>query len=301
MNLPADLMVAIVASVPALVSLSLALAVRILAHRSAKGELHSLQITDTGAAIQSADLNTLGYNLVSRLGETSIRSYTSNDELRAEFDEAFNAIRAYLGAPASDRTPSEDGGTRPQSEEPIIDEETWTKLARGRRDLERSLRATLGVTDTEPQKSADQLIQSAEAGGRLDPQQAATLRGAMKITNAAIHGNNIPRELADQAARAINAFLETSQPKNTNWQQRSRRIEVRSVTPDPTGGWQVVAPDAPRASERFSTKSAAVSRARNIVHNKGGGEVTIHSRDGRITSKDTVRGSGGVRDRNPIG
>ena len=62
----------------------------------------------------------------------------------------------------------------------------------------------------------------------------------------------------------------------------------RHVVPNPSGGWDVEAPGADRASSHHETQGDAVDRARQIVHNAGGGEVVIHRPDGRIRDSDTV-------------
>jgi hypothetical protein len=62
----------------------------------------------------------------------------------------------------------------------------------------------------------------------------------------------------------------------------------RHVTPDPEGGWNVVKPNADRASAHLDTQAEAVDRAREIVGNSGGGEVVIHGKDGRIRDSDTI-------------
>jgi hypothetical protein len=62
----------------------------------------------------------------------------------------------------------------------------------------------------------------------------------------------------------------------------------RHVTPHPQGGWQVVAPNRDRASARTDTQAEAIDRAREIVHNSGGGEVIIHGRGGQIRDSDTI-------------
>jgi hypothetical protein len=62
----------------------------------------------------------------------------------------------------------------------------------------------------------------------------------------------------------------------------------RHVVPNADGGWDVVAPDARRASAHLNTQGEAIDRARQIVHNTGGGEVVIHRPDGRIRDSDTV-------------
>ena len=62
----------------------------------------------------------------------------------------------------------------------------------------------------------------------------------------------------------------------------------RDVVPDGEGGWKVEAAGAQRASSRHETQADAIDRAREIVHNAGGGEVRIHGRDGRIRDSDTI-------------
>ena len=62
----------------------------------------------------------------------------------------------------------------------------------------------------------------------------------------------------------------------------------RHVVKDPDGGWNVKAPGSDRASSHHETQQAAIDRAREIVHNAGGGEVVIHDRQGRIRDSDTV-------------
>ncbi|MFF1530290.1 DUF2188 domain-containing protein [Cellulomonas sp. NPDC058312] len=46
---------------------------------------------------------------------------------------------------------------------------------------------------------------------------------------------------------------------------------------------------------RRTTQADAIARAKQIVHNAGGGEVTIHGRDGQIRAKDTVDPGNGPR------
>lgn len=65
-------------------------------------------------------------------------------------------------------------------------------------------------------------------------------------------------------------------------------MKRRHVVPNPQGGWDVVAPHADRASSHHRTQREAENRAKEIVGNLGGGEVTIHDREGRIRDSDTV-------------
>jgi len=62
----------------------------------------------------------------------------------------------------------------------------------------------------------------------------------------------------------------------------------RHVVPSPQGGWDIKKDGGKRSSGHFDTQRAAESRAREIVRNAGGGEVTTHGTDGRIRDSDTV-------------
>jgi len=62
----------------------------------------------------------------------------------------------------------------------------------------------------------------------------------------------------------------------------------RNVTPNGDGRWAVHRPGANRASSIHVTQRAAEDRAREALVNTGGGELTIHGRDGRIRDSDTV-------------
>lgn len=70
----------------------------------------------------------------------------------------------------------------------------------------------------------------------------------------------------------------------------------RHVVPNPNGGWDVKVPGAKRASAHAPTQVQAERRAKEIVSNRGGGEVRIHGKDGRIRDSDTVAAG---RDPNP--
>lgn len=62
----------------------------------------------------------------------------------------------------------------------------------------------------------------------------------------------------------------------------------RHVVPDPSGGWNVKAPNSKKASAHTRTQAEAERRAKEIVGNLGGGEVVVHRTDGKIRDSDTV-------------
>jgi len=65
--------------------------------------------------------------------------------------------------------------------------------------------------------------------------------------------------------------------------------EERHVVPNPDGGWDVRAPGSTRRSAHSDTQAGAVDRSREILQNRGGGEIVIHNRQGQIRDKDTVK------------
>jgi hypothetical protein len=63
----------------------------------------------------------------------------------------------------------------------------------------------------------------------------------------------------------------------------------RHVVPGKNGGWDIKKPGSTRASDNAPTQSGATKRAKEIVRNAGGGEVTIHRPNGQIRDSDTVK------------
>lgn len=61
----------------------------------------------------------------------------------------------------------------------------------------------------------------------------------------------------------------------------------RNVVSNSDGGWDVTGAGE-RASAHTDTQAQAIGRAKTIVGNQGGGDVSISGRDGQIRAKDTV-------------
>lgn len=62
----------------------------------------------------------------------------------------------------------------------------------------------------------------------------------------------------------------------------------RYVVHNSKGGWDVKGPKASRSSGHFRTQAEAEQRAKEIVANRGGGEVRIQGRDSKWRDSDTV-------------
>lgn len=58
--------------------------------------------------------------------------------------------------------------------------------------------------------------------------------------------------------------------------------EEQRVVKASSGGWEVTAPAAKRASSLHSRQAQAVERAVAIVEQAGGGTVVVHNRSGEI-------------------
>lgn len=67
-----------------------------------------------------------------------------------------------------------------------------------------------------------------------------------------------------------------------------KRPERRDVTPNPRGGWDVRKPGAQRASSHHDTQKQAIDKGRQILTNKGGGELRVKGTDGKVRAQDTV-------------
>lgn len=58
----------------------------------------------------------------------------------------------------------------------------------------------------------------------------------------------------------------------------------------PRGGkWVVQKPGSSRVSSQHDTQAAAINKARQILTNSGGGELTIQGANGRFRDSDTVK------------
>jgi hypothetical protein len=62
----------------------------------------------------------------------------------------------------------------------------------------------------------------------------------------------------------------------------------RFVHRNEDGDWVNKRNDAAKASSVHKTQGAAIEAARQMLHNQGGGELTVQGRDGQIRSKDTI-------------
>ncbi len=62
----------------------------------------------------------------------------------------------------------------------------------------------------------------------------------------------------------------------------------RSVFRRSDGKWVNKRDDASKAASLHSTQEEAARKARAQLEKSGGGELSVHGRDGRIRSKDTI-------------
>lgn len=62
----------------------------------------------------------------------------------------------------------------------------------------------------------------------------------------------------------------------------------RSVYPLPNGRWANQRHDQGNPENTHDTQEAAIAKARSDLSREGGGELSVHGRDGQIRQKDTV-------------
>lgn len=99
---------------------------------------------------------------------------------------------------------------------------------------------------------------------------------------------------AERAARDARDLAAGAAPPSANPSESVNRAR-RHVTRRPDGRWQVQAEGATRAASTHATQADAERSARRQLNNGGGGELIVHTRDGRI------RSSGEVRENEPRG
>ena len=72
--------------------------------------------------------------------------------------------------------------------------------------------------------------------------------------------------------------------------KRSGNDNDRYVQPNKQrGGWDVVKELHKQASAHTKTKEAAISRARQIIRNQGGGELRIKNERGELIESNTIK------------
>ncbi len=54
------------------------------------------------------------------------------------------------------------------------------------------------------------------------------------------------------------------------------------------GQWSVKRTGADRVTGKFSTQKEAEQEARNIIKRSGGGEIIVHKKDGRVSTRVTL-------------
>lgn len=261
-------------------------------------ERDTLRKADTAAAIASDDLSTLGYHLFERLGSTTVRSYLSDDEVRSDIAHALAAVRNYLGGSAATAQGSDplDGAaaqpTKPDAPLPqgALTEDTWTQLARARRDLELALGSALDIDLEDRRLAAAQLVALAREQAVLSAEEGETLRRAVNVANRAVHGTDVDPDAALEALIVMTRISErvTRASKSPSKAKKQRKTSETRYVVRGEHGWEVRAEGAKRASAVTTSQREAIDRARDIVYESGGGEVIIQGNDGKVRARDTV-------------
>lgn len=158
-----------------------------------------------------------------------------------------------------------------------------------------------GAVSVLPDPARDRLVLRQELVTKLFGNPSRLVGLAHKV----VHGRNVdsgpdianrrPR-IADVPASRMNvSCADPSEPDRTVPEagpRPSKGVQMprneRHVVPNSSGGWDIVKPGAQRSSGHRNSQDAAIDRAREIVHNDGGGEVVIHRPNGQIRDSDTI-------------
>jgi hypothetical protein len=104
--------------------------------------------------------------------------------------------------------------------------------------------------------------------------------------------------VVEDVTRQLHAQLTKANAHVSAWELRSAaQVDLApqlvrwSVIPSERGGWDVRRAGATRASAHFETQAEARRRAAELAMRHGGGEVTVHTRSGRIREMDTIPAS----------
>lgn len=93
---------------------------------------------------------------------------------------------------------------------------------------------------------------------------------------------------SDLVRRALRDFLGVNRVKQDS--PADEPLRRREVVPNPSGGWDVVSSQGERASSHHATQKDAIQRARRVLQEKGGGELRIKGRDGRVRDQTMISG-----------
>lgn len=180
------------------------------------------------SVIAESNLNSLGQLFVRDLGGTSMPSYVRDPQQRMEFRHAFNAVRDFIGEqhPPSGVAAPEAMAPEPaetidwmRDSEPqtltaqralreVADGESWNALARMRRTLEMAVAQRFEEAHGKQRRlAAGQLIAVAAKRGVIPRDAPDTLRYAISVANRAVHGEDVPPDVAVEAIVLIDRFL----------------------------------------------------------------------------------------------
>jgi hypothetical protein len=165
------------------------------------------------------------------LGGTSISNYVRRPDVRTSFRRAFNAARDFIGdsvepesvQPPDRRDDAHYNSARNNDRNPWIDEsltlvgeqalrdvaegESWNALARMRRQLEISLASRLDIQNVTRRMAVGQLLAVATKQGVVPVEIAQDLRYPISVANRAIHGEDVPPDVAVEAIVLIDRFI----------------------------------------------------------------------------------------------
>jgi uncharacterized protein DUF2188 len=98
--------------------------------------------------------------------------------------------------------------------------------------------------------------------------------------------SNLDRWLAPSPPVAVDDLAQAREPAGG---AAAPDRDLRTVVRTHDGLWRIVSPEAIRASAVCDTRREAESRAREILLNRGGGEMRVQDADGTVLGVETVQ------------
>jgi len=184
----------------------------------------SLRNARTAEVLAEANLESLGKLLYETLGKTSVASFARDVQVQSKLQAALDSIREFVNQGG------EEGGS-PESWEGVPDDseglgrtgtseaakaaeagDSWSALARMRRDLELYLLRAMGRDRSQSKLTARQLLEIGKRYNYLEKRDFLRLTWAVRIANAAIHGEDVDVASVLEAIAFIDEFTSRELP-----------------------------------------------------------------------------------------
>jgi hypothetical protein len=173
--------------------------------RIARDAVQRIRESSPDAAMSALDLNTLGDYVYGTLGTMPISEYAENPAARADVARALERIDRFVSEdePLAIDERGEDAAARSlaQAHRALESGDTWQSLAQLRRAIEIELRSVAQRRGIEvpPRAGAGRMLTLLARAEALPNEAVGRLQYAIQVANSAVHGGDIPPDVAYEA------------------------------------------------------------------------------------------------------